>query len=221
MRLPSITALLAFLLCLTLATASPDTPETRQSKIVSKVTRKVVELNDANFDTTTATGEWVVEFYANWCSYCRQFAETYELLAERVEDELEDIKVGRVDIDKNPDVASRFFVQRLPTIFHITNKEVREVPLNRDGDVLFKYLRDEDWKEVEPFSAWLSPFSPVGRAVGFMGSFGQRVQAALTYLRQYFPTWVIFGFLGLVLIASFALRSGPATKPPTKIKKTQ
>lgn len=96
--------------------------------------------------------------YAEWCGYCRKFAPKYE----EVEDALSDssVQVGKVDVESSPGLAARFFVQRLPTVVHIKDHQVRVVPHDKTLD-LVGLIKREEWQDIKPVNAMTSPFSAV------------------------------------------------------------
>lgn len=64
----------------------------------------------------------VVDFFATWCGPCQMYAPILEQLKDRVQDTATVIKI---DIDKNPAVASKYGVQSVPTTIVFKNGEVR------------------------------------------------------------------------------------------------
>ncbi|KAI8076759.1 thioredoxin-like protein, partial [Halteromyces radiatus] len=64
--------------------------------------------------------QWVLDFYADWCGYCRQFAPRFDAAEQVIRtSHYQPIYFGKVNIEENPALAARFFVSRLPTLFHI------------------------------------------------------------------------------------------------------
>ena len=55
----------------------------------------------------------LVDFFATWCGPCRALAPHLEEFAQR---EGSKVKVIKVDVDKNPQAASAFQVQGVPTL---------------------------------------------------------------------------------------------------------
>ncbi len=79
------------------------------------MTRKVEQLTPENFEShIAATGRpALVDFYADWCAPCRVVGPVVDQLAE---DYAERIGVYKVDVDANPELASRYGVRSIPTL---------------------------------------------------------------------------------------------------------
>jgi thioredoxin 1 len=52
----------------------------------------------------------VVDFFATWCGPCRAMTP----LLEKLDKELPDVKFVKVDIDNNPDLATKYQVDKIP-----------------------------------------------------------------------------------------------------------
>ncbi len=59
----------------------------------------------------------ILDFWATWCSPCRMLAPTLEQIAE----EREDIKVCKVDVDEQRELAIQFGIQSIPTLLIFEN----------------------------------------------------------------------------------------------------
>ncbi|KAI8139972.1 thioredoxin-like protein [Fennellomyces sp. T-0311] len=122
---------------------------------------QVTEVTDSNVGSLVGKqDEWLLEFYADWCGYCRKFAPKYEAVQRVLASSptSHDVRVGKVNVDTNPGLAARFFIQRLPTIMHIKDHEVRVIPADRMND-LVSIVEDQSWNEIKPASGITSPFS--------------------------------------------------------------
>ncbi len=62
----------------------------------------------------------LVDFWASWCGPCRMIAPTLDEIAE----EREDIKVVKINVDEEPELANQFGVSSIPTLFVIKNGKV-------------------------------------------------------------------------------------------------
>lgn len=74
----------------------------------------VAKLTSAEFDTQVATGVSVIDFFAEWCGPCHEMAPTIEALAQEFAGR---VKVGKVDVDSEQQLAVRFGIQSIPTVF--------------------------------------------------------------------------------------------------------
>ena len=64
----------------------------------------------------------LLDFWAGWCGPCRMVAPSVEVIAE----ERSDIKVGKVNIDEQPELASRYNIMSIPTLMVFRNGVVTE-----------------------------------------------------------------------------------------------
>lgn len=76
---------------------------------------KPVELDDKTFDQTISNGTLpvLVDFWAAWCGPCRMVGPVVEELAQEYDGK---INFGKLDVDKYPQIASRFSVRSIPTL---------------------------------------------------------------------------------------------------------
>ena len=85
----------------------------------------VVTLTDANFDEMVLNSDKpvLVDFWAEWCGPCRVIGPIVKELAEDYSDK---IVVGKLDVDSNPAVASKFGIRNIPTVLFFKNGEVAD-----------------------------------------------------------------------------------------------
>ncbi len=71
-------------------------------------------ITDSNFDELLKTGKpMVVDFWAEWCGPCKMIGPIIEELSHEFEDK---VIIGKLDVDENNDVTSRFGIRNIPTI---------------------------------------------------------------------------------------------------------
>jgi thioredoxin 1 len=102
---------------LTLSRTDYETRTTAQEDAMA------IELNDMNFtDEVINAGQTVlVDFGAAWCGPCKMLDPIVEELASEYAGR---VKVGKIDLDTNPDTAIEFGVRSLPSILFFRDGKV-------------------------------------------------------------------------------------------------
>ena len=79
--------------------------------------------NDSNFQDEVLNSELpvLVDFYADWCGPCKMMSPVVDELSREYEGRL---KVGKVNVDENTNVAQQYRVMSIPTILLIKNGQV-------------------------------------------------------------------------------------------------
>lgn len=75
---------------------------------------KPVILTRSNFESEIKNTDKpvLIDFYADWCGPCRMLSPVIEQLAE----ELEDVKVCKLNIDEQDEIASALGIMTIPTV---------------------------------------------------------------------------------------------------------
>ena len=81
------------------------------------------EFTDDNFqESALETDSLVVaDFWAVWCGPCKMIAPIIDEMAEEYKGS---VVIGKVDVDNNPQVASKYSIRSIPTILFIKNGEI-------------------------------------------------------------------------------------------------
>ena len=84
-----------------------------------------VHVTDAEFETTVlkSTPPVVVDFWAPWCTPCKMIAPVLEKLAAEYGDQ---VTIAKVNTDENPEWATKYGVQGIPTLLFIAYGKIIE-----------------------------------------------------------------------------------------------
>jgi thioredoxin len=103
---------------------------------------KIQTLTDTNFDDSVikAARPVVVDFWADWCGPCRRLAPTIDELATEYDGR---VVVGKLNVDENPAIQSRFSIMGIPTVLIFKGGEVVEQVVGLADKSAFKKLIDK------------------------------------------------------------------------------
>ena len=81
-----------------------------------------ININNNNFLSEVMSSEKKVllDFWAPWCGPCRMVVPMVEEIAK----ERPDIKVGKINVDENPELSSRFGIMSIPTLVVMENGKI-------------------------------------------------------------------------------------------------
>ena len=96
------------------------------------MTENVIEFNDQNFDSDVleAGTPVLVDFWAVWCGPCKAIAPIVEEIANDYNGK---VKVGKMDVDRNNQVAMRYGIRSIPTLLVFNNGEVVDQVIGNVG----------------------------------------------------------------------------------------
>ena len=104
------------------------------------MTNNLVEITDDNFDTEVLVSELpvLVDFWAEWCGPCKMISPIVEEIASDYNGK---VKVGKVNIDYNQQVAMTYGIRGIPALLvfksgSVANQIVGAVPKDHITQIL-------------------------------------------------------------------------------------
>ena len=98
-----------------------------------------MNINKNNFqnEVMNADKPVLLDFWASWCAPCRMVVP----IIEEIANEREDIKVGKINVDEQPELASKFSIMSIPTLVVMKNgKIVQQVSGARPKKAILEML---------------------------------------------------------------------------------
>ena len=98
-----------------------------------------ININKNNFQNEIMDSEKTVllDFWASWCAPCRMVVP----IIEEIAGERPDIKVGKINVDEQPELTSKFGITSIPTLVVMKNgKIVQQVSGARPKNAILEML---------------------------------------------------------------------------------
>ena len=85
----------------------------------------VLKINSENYkeEVLQSNKPVLIDFYADWCGPCRMMSPIIDEISEELGDK---VKVGKVNVDENQDLAMEYAVMSIPTIVILKNGKVEK-----------------------------------------------------------------------------------------------
>ncbi len=104
------------------------------------MSENVHEFTDQNFDIDVTQSDLpvLIDFWAVWCGPCKAIAPVIEEIAGEYKGK---VKVGKVDVDQNQNIAMKYGIRSIPTLLllkdgEVVNQIVGSVPKKNITDIL-------------------------------------------------------------------------------------
>lgn len=92
----------------------------------------VLHFTDQNFraEVLQADCPVLIDYWAEWCAPCRAIAPLIEALAEEYAGRA---KVGKLNVDENPDTPTRYGVRSIPTLMLFKDGEIQALKIGAES----------------------------------------------------------------------------------------
>lgn len=85
----------------------------------------LIHFTDSNFKHEVLESKLpvMVDFWANWCGPCKMVAPLLEQLAKEFKDK---VKIGKIDVDTNPKIATTYGIMSIPTLMFFKGGKIMD-----------------------------------------------------------------------------------------------
>ena len=81
----------------------------------------MTHFNKESFDKALDQGKlMMVDFWASWCGPCRMVGP----IIDEIANERQDVKVGKINVDEQPELAAQFQIMSIPTLMVIKDGKI-------------------------------------------------------------------------------------------------
>lgn len=105
------------------------------------VAGNIVTIDEQNFgqEVTSSTTPVMLDFWAPWCGPCKMIAPSLNELADEYKGR---VKIGKVNVDENQNLAVKFGISGIPAVFMVKGGEVIDQVVGARSKKDFKAMID-------------------------------------------------------------------------------
>ena len=110
---------------------------------MSMAAGKVITVSDAGFEQSVLQSDIPVllDFWAEWCQPCKMLAPTVEELAEEYDGQ---VLFGKLNVDDNPQTATKFGIRGIPTLLFFKGGNVVQQMVGVKSKAEIKKVIEDD-----------------------------------------------------------------------------
>ena len=100
----------------------------------------VIKITNKNFENEVLNSDKpvLIDFWASWCAPCRMVAP----VLEEISGEVTDVKIGKVNIDEENDLAIKYKVMSIPTLILFKNGKAEKTMVGaKPKDAIIDFIK--------------------------------------------------------------------------------
>ena len=98
-----------------------------------------VKVTDSTYANFTENGVVLVDFWAPWCRPCLMLGP----IVEELSNEYDNVKIGKIDVDENPETSQQLGIRSIPTILIYKDGQIVEKHVGGASKAQLKSLIDK------------------------------------------------------------------------------
>jgi len=92
----------------------------------------VIAINETNYEQILK-GDWLLEFYADWCGFCQKFIPEYEGIATQLKGK---VNVAKINLNEGHSLPEAFLVKNIPTVKFLKESKVYTIKARTASEII-------------------------------------------------------------------------------------